>query len=185
MNQAIAVVFTTNFSKASHSIYVGGNKMFRTSLICVISVLMHFSSIASDKLQPIHKALDRFHQAAANANAQQYFELMTENSVFIGTDGSERWTKSEFKAFAKPYFDAGKGWLYSPRNRHVFVAKNGQFAWFDEMLDNQSYGECRGTGVLELTKDGWKISQYHLTIPIPNALAKSFVQQIKQLSQQP
>jgi hypothetical protein len=47
------------------------------------------------------------------------------------------------------------------------------------MLDNDSYGECRGTGVLLLTEQGWKISQYHLTIPIPNALAKDVVKQIR------
>jgi hypothetical protein len=63
----------------------------------------------------------------------------------------------------------------------VTIAKAGDVAWFDEMLDSQSYGECRGTGVLELTNSGWKISQYHLTIPVPNDLAKDIVKQIKQL----
>jgi hypothetical protein len=37
--------------------------------------------------------------------------------------------------------------------------------------------------VLELTHSGWKISQYHLTIPLPNALAKNVVKQIKEQQQ--
>jgi hypothetical protein len=85
----------------------------------------------------------------------------------------------------KPYFDKGNGWTYLPKNRFITVAKSGQVAWFDEMLDSQTYGEYRGTGVLELTRSGWKISQYHLTIPLPNTLAKNIVLQIndqKQLS---
>ena len=128
-------------------------------------------------------ALDNFHQAASDANQQQYFDLLSDKAVFIGTDATERWDKNAFIAFAKPYFDKGKGWTYIPRNRHVTLAESGQVAWFDEMLDSQSYGECRGTGVLELTEKGWKISQYHLTIPLPNGLAKDVVKQIKQQQQ--
>lgn len=46
----------------------------------------------------------------------------------------------------KPYFDKGNGWTYLPKNRFITVAKSGQVAWFDEMLDSQTYGEYRGTG---------------------------------------
>ena len=31
------------------------------------------------------------------------------------------------------------------------VAADGKTAWFDEMLWNETYGTCRGTGVLVLT----------------------------------
>jgi ketosteroid isomerase-like protein len=131
----------------------------------------------------ISSVLDKFHQAASEANSQQYFDLLTESAVFIGTDATERWDKPTFKAFAKPYFDKGQGWTYLPRDRHVVISGSGNVAWFDELLDSQSYGECRGTGVLELTAQGWKISQYHLTIPMPNGVAKSLVKQIKDFHQ--
>ena len=52
-------------------------------------------------------------------------------------------------------------------------------AWFDELLDSQSYGTSRGTGTLVLTPDGWKVSQYALTFPIPNDLAKDMTSTIK------
>ena len=154
--------------------------MFRSCFIVICVMLIQSSAVANQAQTQISAILDQFHQAASDANQQKYFDLLTENAVFIGTDGSERWDKKTFKAFAKPYFDKGQGWTYIPRNRHVTLANSGQVAWFDEMLDSQSYGECRGTGVLEMTENGWKISQYHLTIPIPNGLAKNVVKQIKQ-----
>ena len=143
-------------------------------------MFVQLSVQASETQTQISLALDNFHQAASDANQQQYFDLLSDKAVFIGTDATERWDKNAFIAFAKPYFDKGKGWTYIPRNRHVTLAESGHVAWFDEMLDSQSYGECRGTGVLELTENGWKISQYHLTIPLPNELAKSVVKQIQQ-----
>jgi|TARA_R110000868_G_scaffold300718_4_gene561167 hypothetical protein len=146
-------------------------------------MFVQLSVQASETQTQISLALDNFHQAASDANQQQYFDLLSDKAVFIGTDATERWDKNAFIAFAKPYFDKGKGWTYIPRNRHVTLAESGQVAWFDEMLDSQSYGECRGTGVLELTEKGWKISQYHLTIPLPNGLAKDVVKQIKQQQQ--
>jgi hypothetical protein len=146
-------------------------------------MFVQLSVEASETQTQISLALDNFHQAASDANQQQYFDLLSDKAVFIGTDATERWDKNAFKAFANPYFDKGQGWTYIPRNRHVTLSESGQVAWFDEMLDSQSYGECRGTGVLELTENGWKISQYHLTIPLPNGLAKDVVKQIKQQKQ--
>jgi len=128
------------------------------------------------------EALDLWHTAASRADEQAYFDLMTEDAVFLGTDASERWEKAAFRAYAHPHFSKGKGWTFTPRNRNVQFAENGRTAWFDEMLDSSKYGVCRGTGVLVRTRDGWKIQQYHLTIPIPNDLADEFVARIRKAS---
>ena len=63
------------------------------------------------------------------------------------------------------------------------LAEDGRTAWFDEALDSASYGECRGSGALQLYQDGWKIEQYNLTIPIPNEIAKQVVEDIRALMQ--
>ena len=52
-------------------------------------------------------------------------------------------------------------------------------SWFDELLDSEKYGTSRGTGILIRTDAGWKISQYHLTFPLPNDLADGITQQIQ------
>lgn len=128
--------------------------------------------------QEIIRVLDQFHQAAADADMQAYLALMTPDSVFLGTDASERWTKKQFKAFVEPYFSKGNGWLYQPEKRNITLAGNAEIAFFDELLSNENYGLCRGSGVLLKTISGWKIAQYNLSIPIPNAIAGSIVKQI-------
>lgn len=139
------------------------------------------------EVQAIKETLNQFHQAAANANTDKYFQLLTDNAVFIGTDATERWTKQEFASFVKPYFSKGRGWLYTPVEQNINLLteleglnKGLETAFFDEILHSESYGTCRGTGVLVKDGSGWKIAQYSLSIPMPNALAKDFVKTIKQ-----
>jgi len=144
------------------------------SLLMLIAPLAH----ADDRVE-IGAVLDRFHGAAAKAQFEPYFALFTADGVFIGTDASERWTVAQFKAYAKPHFDKGRGWTYTQAERHISLAPDGSHAFFDELLDNASLGRCRGTGVLRKEAGHWKIAQYHLTIPVPNALADSVVKQIR------
>ena len=129
--------------------------------------------------------LDAFHAAATRADEEAYFGLLAPNAVFLGTDATERWNKAAFRTFAHPYFAKGQGWTFTPRDRHVDFSQDGRIAWFDELLDSATYGECRGTGVLEMRDGGWKIVQYHLTIPMPNDLAKELVARIREAKKAP
>ncbi|MES2835613.1 MAG: nuclear transport factor 2 family protein [Pseudomonadota bacterium] len=121
--------------------------------------------------------LDRMHAAAASADGAVYFSQFTPDARFIGTDAGERWSLTEFRAYAEPYFAQGRGWTYAPRDRVLTLAPLDCrcVVWFDELLDNASYGETRGSGVLRLTDDGWKIEQYVLSIPVPNDKARAVV----------
>ena len=91
----------------------------------------------------------------------------------------------KFRAYAHRRFDAGTGWTYHVSQRHVFLDGDHNTAWFDEALHNDKYGECRGTGVLVKIDGGWKIAQYNLTIPIPNAIALDVVKMIRQAGDSP
>lgn len=148
-------------------------------LSCCLLFILSLSVSASPQ-EEVSNVLDKFHQAASDASYTTYFSLFSANAVFIGTDAGETWPVDDFKAYAKPYFDKGQGWTYHPRDRHIYFSANGDTAWFDELLDNASYGVTRGTGVLVLENDKWKIAQYHLTIPVPNGLAKEVVKMIRQ-----
>jgi ketosteroid isomerase-like protein len=121
------------------------------------------------------KVLDDFHDAAAQADFDRYFGHFAEDAVFLGTDATERWTVEEFEAYARPYFKPGGGWTYKPHDRHLTVQKDGNTAIFDELLDNDGLGVARGSGVLVIEDDEWKIAQYSLSIPIPNELADRVV----------
>jgi hypothetical protein len=129
----------------------------------------------------VNAALDQFHDAASKADGARYFNLFTDNAIYIGTDAGERWTVKEFRAFAEPYFAKGTGWTYRPRNRNVVLPKLDCecIAWFDELLDSESYGTSRGTGVMMKKNGKWLIAQYALTFPIPNDLAKGMTNEIK------
>jgi hypothetical protein len=123
--------------------------------------------------------LDDFHAAAAAADSARYFAHFAADGVFLGTDATERWTVDAFRAYAKPHFDAGKGWTYRATERHVDVDRAGTYAWFDEALENAKLGACRGSGVLRREGGKWKVVQYDLTIPIPNDLALDVAAQIR------
>ena len=124
-------------------------------------------------------ALDDFHDAASKADFARYFAHFDDDAVFLGTDATERWTRAQFADYVRPHFSEGKGCTYHPTERHVTIASDGRYAWFDERLANEKYGDTRGSGVLVRRGKEWKIAQYNLTIPMPNDLAPRFVQEIR------
>ena len=117
--------------------------------------------------EKINTMLDGWHQAAAEANFNHYFDALTTNSIFIGTDPTENWNKTAFMAFAKPFFDKGKTWNFKALERNVHFSKDKKTAWFDELLDTQMK-ICRGSGVLIKQNGKWKIAHYVLSIAVPN-----------------
>jgi len=132
---------------------------------------------AGDPVVEAGAVLDRMHAAASRADGDAYFGLFTPDARFIGTDATERWSLTEFRAYATPYFSQGKGWTYRPHDRVATLVPGDCrcIVWFDELLDNDAYGLTRGSGVLRLTDDGWKIEQYVLSFTVPNDKAKSVV----------
>jgi ketosteroid isomerase-like protein len=120
----------------------------------------------------VAKTLDAWHAAAAAAQEDRYFSFFTPDAVFLGTDGSERWTRDEFRRYAHPYFAKGKAWNFRAASRHVSFSPGGDVAWFDEALATPNLGPARGAGVLVRSSGGWKLAQYDLSVPIPNELMK-------------
>ncbi|HEY3402663.1 MAG TPA: nuclear transport factor 2 family protein [Ohtaekwangia sp.] len=145
-------------------------------LVLTLALLTLFLPCAaqSQKHSDIHLFLDQWHKAAANADSTIFFGSMADDAIYIGTDATERWTKTEFMAFAKPYFARGKAWDFKPYDRDLHVTSDGKNAWFSELLTTWM-GVCRGSGVLRKTKKGWKIEQYHLSVTVPNDIIKDFI----------
>lgn len=115
----------------------------------------------------INTLLNNWHKDAANANFKNYFDAMDTESTFIGTDATENWNKTQFEAFAKPFFDRGKAWNFTSLQRNIYFSNDNSTAWFDELLSTQMK-ICRGSGVLIKTENGWKIKHYVLSMTIPN-----------------
>ncbi|WP_292225316.1 nuclear transport factor 2 family protein [Brevundimonas sp.] len=147
------------------------------SALAALALLTAAPQQAADPTIAAGLVVDQMHQAASRADGPAYFDTFTPDARFIGTDATERWTLSEFRAYATPYFSQGKGWTYRPHDRMATLAPGECrcIVWFDELLDNDAYGLVRGSGVVRLTEAGWKIEQYVLSLPVPNDKAKAVV----------
>lgn len=154
--------------------------MKKLTLLGVLILLLHSSMLISaqkplvDDRKSVSKVLDDLNIFAAKADFINYFDLYAEESVFIGTDATEIWNKSEFMAYAKPHFDKGKAWNFNALKRNISFSKDGRYAWFDEILDTQMK-ICRGSGVLEKVSGKWKIKQYVLSMTVPNDVSNEVI----------
>lgn len=145
--------------------------------------LLLLMSFAVHAQTPVDSLLNQWHDAAANADAEKYFSCFeNDQSIFMGTDPTERWTISEFKLWAQPFFERGEAWTFLPSSRVVYFNHDRTVAWFDEVLESQHMGSVRGSGVLIQTIHGWKIAHYNMSIPIPNGVTKSILEQIDHYS---
>ena len=146
--------------------------------VIVVALIAALQAAPSDTAEGrIEAVLDQLNVASTAADASAYFGLFTPDARFIGTDRTERWSMTEFRAFVEPYFARGKGWTYTPSDRVISVAnvECRCVAWFDEQLSNASYGATRGSGVLRLVDGQWKIEQYVLSFAVPNEASKAVV----------
>jgi len=118
--------------------------------------------------EAIRRVLDDWHDAAAHADEARYFSHLGADSVFMGTDATERWSKEAFVQFAKPHFAKGKAWSFRATRRAIVVQPGGAFAHFDEDLATEGLGPARGSGVVALREGKWVIVHYNLAITVPN-----------------
>ncbi|MEM9860821.1 MAG: nuclear transport factor 2 family protein, partial [Myxococcota bacterium] len=116
--------------------------------------------------EPVAAVLDDWHDAAAQADMERYFAHFARDGIFLGTDATERWTVDEFRAYARPHFEAGRAWAFRSVRRTIVI--EGHLAYFDEDLATENLGPARGSGVLRHTPVGWRIVQYNLAITVPN-----------------
>ena len=146
---------------------------------CEFSVEINTEKEQEKDKNSIDQTLDKWHQSATDADFDAYFNAMTGDAVYVGTDASEVWSKKEFMEFAKPYFDQGKAWSFKKINRNIYMDEaHPHIAWFDETLDTWM-GVCRGSGVL-VKKDGkWLIQHYVLSMTIPNDKVKEVLEVVK------
>ncbi|TXB65605.1 nuclear transport factor 2 family protein [Phaeodactylibacter luteus] len=123
---------------------------------------------APDHAAEIGQLLDNWHRAAATADAAAFFGGMHEEGIYLGTDASERWLRDELREWAAFAFEREVAWDFRPYSRQLYFSKDGKTAWFEELLDTKNMGTCRGSGVLALDDEGWRIRHYDLSLMVPN-----------------
>ena len=135
--------------------------------ILLLLFVATFANAQTSEKDKVSQTIDTWHKAAADVKFEDYFNLIAEDGIFIGTDATENWTKKDFKVWAKPFFDKSTTWNFTALERHIFFDKSGKIAWFDELLNTQMK-ICRGSGVLVKVGKEWKIQHYVLSMTIPN-----------------
>jgi hypothetical protein len=127
--------------------------------------------------QKINAFLDAWHDDATNAR-MAHFDKMAKDGVLIGTDKTEQWSRDEFIKYAKPDFEAKKGFALKATKRNVHLSADKSIAWFDELLDSKM-GVCQASGVLRKTPGGYEVVHYQLSLAVPNSVNKQVGQIIK------
>ena len=128
----------------------------------------------SQQKKALNNIIDEWHQNAANAAFDAYFDITSDDFVFLGTAPGERWEKKDFMAFCKPYFDKKSTWDFKPSDRRWNFSEDGNTAWFDESLETWMQG-CRGTGILSKKDGEWFLSYYNLHVLIENDKIQEFI----------
>ena len=144
-------------------------------LLILISCVACQNKNDDEIISLLNQKIDNWHNAASKANFDDYFNFISNDGIFIGTDLSERWTKTEFSNFSKPYFEKGKAWSFSAKERSIRLNKIKTIAWFDEVLDTWM-GDCRSTGVLSINNEQWQLEHYQLSVTIDNELMPQFLE---------
>ena len=154
--------------------------MKRIVILVIATLVVSCTEFRTSKTvrKDLNTQIDKWHKDAATVNFDDYFNFIADDGVFIGTDISERWTKTEFSEFSKPYFDNGKAWSFIPEERIIRFNTTKDIAWFDEVLDTWM-GDCRATGVLSIENDELKLEHYQLSVTIDNDLMPEFLDLIK------
>ncbi len=121
----------------------------KTKIILIVFISIASSYLFAQKeIETIGQLLDDWHTAAANADQQSYFDFIADDGIYIGTDATENWTKTEFFEWSKPYFENGKAWSFTANSRNIYISENDMFVWFDELLYSGK-ATLRGSGVLQ------------------------------------
>lgn len=123
----------------------------------------------------IDELITNWHLAASEADSAAYFDQMTVDARYLGTDKTEHWSKVAFTTFAAPYFAKGKAWDFKTIKRHVYSDDYENFAWFDETLDTWM-GVCRGSGIVTREGNKWKIKHYVLSMTINNDKVREVIE---------
>ena len=148
------------------------NRLFLFSYLILYSVFSACNDVDKNSEEELNTLIDNWHHSAAVADEDAFFGFMTDDCIYIGTDISEKWKRDELRKWSEKYFDRESAWSFNPYEREIYF--NGNNAWFDEKLETWM-GECRGSGVLTKTDQGWKLKHYHLSVTIPNEKIQDFI----------
>jgi ketosteroid isomerase-like protein len=132
-------------------------------------------ALRSDSLEvKLDSLMERWHLAAAEADAKHFFELMADDAIYIGTDPTERWLASELQEWSQAAFEEAPAWDFKALERNWGIDSSKTLAWCDEILQTWM-GKCRATAILRKEEDCWRIIHYQLSVTVLNEKMENFL----------
>ena len=129
------------------------------------------------EISAIRTVLERYAIARENEDLSIIEEIWApdEDIILIGTDSDENlvgW--EEIRKAIRRQFGSFENTLISITDQEIKINKNGNTAWFSQMLnynfifnsEAMSFEGIRFTGVLEKREGQWRLVQGHLSIPV-------------------
>lgn len=165
-----------SFAGIDHVIWVKSAETYKIASLYSGALKPKFTNSAgnSGSYAGLNDLMNKWHNDVATFQFDAYFDFMSDDFIFLGTDPTERWTKNEFYDFCKPYFEKKSTWDFKTNWRNWYMNDREDVAWFEESLDTWME-ECRGSGVLKRENGIWKIAHYNLTVLIENDKVDKFI----------
>jgi ketosteroid isomerase-like protein len=165
-----------SFAGVDHAIWIKSADTYKIVTLYSGALKPKFTSASgvSSISNSLNELMNKWHQDVATFQFEAYFDFMTSDFIFLGTDPTERWTKAEFEKFCQPHFEKKSTWDFKTNWRNWYMNEREDIAWFEESLDTWME-ECRGTGVLKKENGAWKIAHYNLTVLIENDKTDKFI----------
>ena len=128
------------------------------------------------ELSDIRSVLEQYELARESEDFSTVEQIWASDDdiVLFGTEGDEQLVGfSEIKKAMSRQFDEVENTLINISEQKIKVSKDGNTAWFSEVLDynfiyqgeDLSFEGIRFTGVLEKREGKWKLVQAHLSVP--------------------
>lgn len=146
-------------------------------LLSILIIILNScgASYKPSETEVIETVLNDWHQAAAVADEESFFNTFSQDGIYIGTDAGEYWTAGELRQWSEKAFEKDTAWAFTPYDRHIYFSADRKTAWFDELLKTWM-GPCRGSGVMLKEGRTWKLAHYHLAVAVPNEKVEEYLE---------
>ena len=127
----------------------------------------------SDTEKQVEQAFEQIVDALHATDAEKLAAALADRpgSLHIGSDPGESWTKSQFVDMIREAMSAGGSQIRAELDK-VNVQVAGDVAWIDttgRFINNEgARRDIRLTGVFVREDGGWKATQTHVSIGVPN-----------------
>lgn len=159
--------------------FTSGNFLYLFAIAFSLTGLSFTNVQVASSNKEFDEIIDAWHHAAATGDSVGFFSRMTEDALYLGTDETERWTRTTMGKDLGKFFNGKKAWHFIAYNRIYTALDDKNTILFDESLKTWM-GPCKSTGMMRKVKGKWLISYYNLNVAVSNAVVQNYLKLLKE-----